>query len=149
MKAKEYLKQIWWIDKEINYKREQREMIRAKAEGVSSPQISDMPKGGQQQDPASLIVKLADLDNYINEQTGRLISLKADVIKQIDKITDQRSRLILTCRYLQMRKWEDIEKDMHYEHTYMMVLHNRALRLFEEVNPQIRKIRQRNDKKRH
>ena len=149
MTAKEYLKQIWWTEKDIKNKLELIEIIRAKAEGLSSPQISDMPRGGQQQDPASLIVKLAELDNYINEQKNELISLKTDVIKQINKITDQRSCLILTCRYVQTQKWSEIEKNMHYEHRYMMKLHEKALQEFEEANPQIKRIKQKRHKKTH
>lgn len=149
MNAKEYLKQIWWIDKEIKYRQDQADMIRARAEGRSSPQVTDMPKGGHKTDTAGLIVRLAELDKYIKEQTDRLISLKASVIKEIDKLPDQRSRLILVCRYLQVRKWEDIENEYNYEHSYMMSLHRKALREFEEANPHIKQIRQRNHKKPH
>ena len=67
MNAKEYLKQIWWIDKEIKYRQDQADMIRARAEGRSSPQVTDMPKGGHKTDTAGLIVRLAELDKYIRE----------------------------------------------------------------------------------
>lgn len=141
MTVKEYLKQLWWIDREINEKIKELEYLQEKAKSCSSPEITGMPKNTGAKDKISdVIIKLVDLQTYINMQTDKLIDLKTQITKQICGLRDQRSRVILSCRYLRQEKWEDIEEELKYEKSYLMRLHKKALKEFERAYPQIRKL---------
>ena len=132
MTAKEYLTQLWWIDKEINEKFREMEYLRSKAESCSPVEISGMPHGSGGKDKLSdVIVKLVDLQTYLDMQTDKLIDLRTTITKQICGMSNQRSRVILSCRYLRKQKWETIEKELNYERSSLMKAHRKALKEFE------------------
>ena len=139
MTAKEYLQQLWWIDKEINEKMKELDYLRVKAEGCSSPEISGMPKGSGAKDKISnVIIKIVDLQTYINMKTDELIDLRAKITKQICGLKNQKSRVILSCRYLRHEKWEEIGEEMDYGERQLQRIHQRALKEFERAYPEIR-----------
>ena len=140
MTAKEYLKQLWWIDAEIDSKVRELDDLRSRAESCSSPKMSGMPKteGGKDKISA-LIIKIVDLSTYIDMRTDKLIDLKARITKQICGLRDQRSRVILSCRYIRYEKWEQIEEELGYEKSYLQRLHRKALAEFERTYPEIKK----------
>ena len=142
MTAKKYLQQLWWIDKEINEKNKELEELRVQAENCSSPEMTGMPKGSGTKDKLSeTVAKIVDLQNYVNELTDRMIDLRAEITRQISSMPDQRSRIILSCRYLrrkrQDRAWEKISKELYYDINTVMILHKKALKQFEQQYPGI------------
>lgn len=142
MTAKEYLKQLWWIDQEINEKIKELDYLRERAGSCSAPEATGMPKGGGAKDKISeVIIKLVDLQTYIDAETDKLIDLRTKITKQICKLRDQRSRVILSCRYIRQMKWEDIEAELHYEKSTLMRVHRKALMDFEHAFPEIKKYR--------
>ena len=141
MTAKEYLTQLWWIDKEINEKFREMEYLRSKAESCSPVEISGMPHGSGGKDKLSdVIVKLVDLQTYLDMQTDKLIDLRTTITKQICGMKNQKSRVILSCRYLRKEKWEDMEKELAYEKSSLMRFHKKALKEFEKEYPEIREL---------
>ena len=148
MTAKEYLQQLWWIDKEIGEKQKELAELRAKAESVGSQEITGMPKAGTGKDKISaIVVKMVDLQAHINMQIDRLIDLKAVATKQIGGLKNPKSRVVLSARYLrgkEERKWERIAEELHYEESYLLRLHRKALKEFEHRYTEIRKIQPEN-----
>ena len=141
MTAKDYLQQLWWIDEEIEEKMREMDYLRTKAEGCSSPEMTGMPKGSGAKDRISdVIIKIVDLSAYIGMKTDQLIDLRATITKQIDRMKNGRSRVILSHRYLLHEKWDDIEQAMHYEKSSLMKMHRKALKEFEHHYPSIRRL---------
>lgn len=140
MTAKEYLSQLKWLDKEIDEKQMELAYLRSRAENCSAPEMSDMPKGsGRKQQLDDVIIKIVDLQNYINVRIDTLIDLREKIIRQLDGIRDGRSRTILWRRYVLYEKWEHIERSLHYERTYLARLHMKALKEFTRLHPEIKK----------
>lgn len=141
MTAKEYLKQLWLIDKEINSKLSELEYLRTKAENCSSPEMTGMPRSAGGKDKiSSVIIKLVELEKYINARMDNLINLRAAIIKQIDGLKNRRSRIILSARYVRLQKWESLEKELAYERSSLMQWHRKALKEFEQTYPWIRSL---------
>ena len=143
MTAKKYFQQLWLLDEEIDEKIREMDELRTQAENCSSPEMTGMPRGSGTKDKLSEIVtKLVDLQSYVNEQTDRLIDLRAEITRQINEMKNQRSRIILSKRYLrknrQDRAWEKIAKEMHYDKSTLMDIHRKALRQFEHDHPEIK-----------
>lgn len=67
------------------------------------------------------------------EKIAQLIRPRLDVINKID---DSTLRVILLERYINQKKWNEIEDKLSYSHAGMMKLHLRAL---DEISPLIPK----------
>ena len=60
-----------------------------------------------------------------------LSARREKVIRALDKIEDERQRLILNLRYLNGMKWIEIRQRMGYSNRYLFQLHDAALKNFE------------------
>lgn len=133
MTAKNYLRKIRHLDKTVSAKLEQIEILHAQVTKTTST-LSDMPKGGGEQDKlAGTIAKIVDLKKGLHEEIRDYISLKAEAIRLIDSMSDDRHRLVLTYRYINGKTWEEIAVAMHYTYKWVHVLHGLALVEFENV----------------
>lgn len=133
MTAKNYLRKIRHLDKTVSTKLEQIEILHAQVTKTTST-LSDMPKGGGEQDKlAGTIAKIVDLKKGLHEEIRDYISLKAEAIRLIDSMSDDRHRLVLTYRYINGKTWEEIAVAMHYTYKWVHVLHGLALVEFENV----------------
>ena len=83
-------------------------------------------------------------ENMVTKGYAMLNDYLSDVVtkitKQIDGMKNQRSRILLSCRYIRHEKWVDIQKELAYEHTSIMRMHKKALKEFERTYPEIRKL---------
>ncbi len=60
------------------------------------------------------------------------MDLKQKITREIDSISNDEYRLLLTLRYLNYDTWEQIAVKMGYTYQWVHVLHSRALIYFEE-----------------
>lgn len=81
MTIKEYLSQAYRIDQRINSKLEQVRNLRELAEKATST-LSDIPcsGNGNKQKMESVIVKIIDLENEIDEEIDKLVDLKHEIV---------------------------------------------------------------------
>ena len=135
MTAKEYLSQVYWLNKMISNKLEQKEELEALAERTTIDFTKEKVMGGSgvispMEDAA---VKLIDLSYEINDDIDELISLKKEVEKTIKKVGDYRYRTILEMRYLKGKLWEDVSRDIGFDKRWVMRLHSRALKEIDGI----------------
>lgn len=132
MTNKEYLQQAYRLDNLIDAKLEQITQLRAMAEKQTAT-LSAAPISGLQ--PHSRVencmVKIVDLENEINRDIDRLVSLKRDIQQTISHIHNPDYRLLLELRYLNFKTWEQIAVQMHYSYRNILYLHGKAL---EQIN---------------
>lgn len=126
MTAKEYLKQYAELDAEINCKLEQLAKLRALSTSIPAP--SGGGSSGSPSDRTGRITeKIVDLENEINAKIDRLVDLQKEIEEIIEAVEDSRYRIILTERYINRKKWEDIADILHIDLRWLYVLHGRAL----------------------
>lgn len=133
---KEYLKQIPRLDKTINMKLEQIEELRSLAEKITAEvkHIKSQNKKSYQADRVSgIVAKIVDLNAEINADVDRLVDLKAEAIKLIDKVENPEHKLLLSMRYVSNYTFEKIAVEMNYCYRWVLTLHGRALDDFEKV----------------
>lgn len=132
MTAKEYLRQLKYLNTEIDIKYQELEQLRASI-GVKQ-QINDDIGGGRSSnisDPtADMAIKINSLERYIDRKINRLINLRTKITKQIDGIDNQTYRTILICRYILMQPWEDVADTMGYSTQNCYIIHRKALQEF-------------------
>ena len=132
MTVKEYLRQLWCMDRTIDIKYRELEKLRAEIGIRQMPDNADRVTGsGYPQDHvADTVIQILQLQEKLNEALGRYIELKQKITEQIDGMENQAYKDILTCRYVLMMTWEDVAATMKYDRRYCFKIHGRALQVF-------------------
>ena len=128
MDAKAYLSQAYRIDQRINSKLEQIVSLRELATKATST-LSDMPSSGTRNihSMESIITKMIDLENEINQDIDMLVDLKREFVKIIKRINNPECQTLLELRYLCFKTWEQIAVEMGYSIQNAYKMHERAL----------------------
>lgn len=126
MTAKEYLSQAYRLDQRIERKLEDRDRMRAKLVKATA-QLTGMPRGAGT-DWTDTAVKVMEYEQQIAEEIEELCRVKTEIRAVIDALDDKRYRELLTARYLDQKRWEQIAVDMHYSYMQVHRLHKEALR---------------------
>lgn len=134
MTAKEYLSQAFLLNEQINTKLEQVSALRHLATKTCTP-INDMPGSPTKRVDGmeETILKMVTLENEINADIDKLVDLKVEITRLINKVNKVECRLLLEKRYLCMETWEDVAAGLNYNLRYIHKLHSKALSSFDEV----------------
>jgi len=132
MEAKAYLEQARNINIQIDSKLEQVSALRQLSIKASST-ISPVPPSGTP-DPHRLektITRMMDMEHEVDEDIDHLVELKADIMKVISRVPDDRERVVLELRYLAFKDWASIADaiGLHIRQVYR--LHDDALKHIE------------------
>jgi hypothetical protein len=134
--AKEYLNKVRYIDNEIDAKEEIKARMRERLVNIKATQHREIDvQGGKRKTNEDRILDYIEYAEQINELIDKLINLKMTVVEQIEQIDDGLYRTILTERYVNNRKWDDVAEILGYEDTRPLFrIHNDALREFGKIN---------------
>jgi DNA-directed RNA polymerase specialized sigma subunit len=135
MNAKEYLSQAVWLDRMIDSKLEQLEMLKSLAMKVTSSFTKEKISGGniEKGKMERTMVKVIDLEHEINADIDRLVDLKKDIQDTINKMDDINQQLLLELRYLSGKGWDEIAASMGYDPRTVYRIHGKALKEFERM----------------
>lgn len=126
MTAKEFLSEMRWLDKRIEDRLEEVARLRSQINRATAV-MSDMPRGGKGRDWTDTLLKATELERKLADQVNELIRWKAEIREAIDRIDDARLRRVLELRYLNMRSWRAIAREMKYDERWVQRLHGMAL----------------------
>ena len=105
--TKDELKQIYYINKEIQMW--QRELEKIRSQGlVKSPTISDMPKGGQKFDISDYVSAIADYEAVIRGLLAKAQIQRKKIMDYIDSIDDSLMKQIVYLRNVCLMSWENV-----------------------------------------
>lgn len=132
MDVKAYLERARNINIQIDSKLEQVSALRQLAIKASST-ISPVPPS-RTPDPHRLektITRMMDMEHEVDEDIDHLVELKADIMKAISRVPDDRERVVLELRYLAFKDWASIADaiGLHIRQVYR--LHDEALKHIE------------------
>lgn len=132
MTAKEYLRQLWNLDREIEIKYRELEELRAQIGIKAQPDPNEnVGHSGNTSDPVSdIAVRIVQMEHRINRKIDRLINLKRRITEQIDGMENRNYRMILTCRYVLMQTWDDVSESVGYSIQNCYIIHGKALQEF-------------------
>ena len=136
MDAKQFLRQVRYLDDLIDTKLEQIQELRSLAEKVTSTLSLDgtsLQSSGLQDKIGDLVSRIIDLQIEIETAARKMIDLKTEAMRIIDIMPTPECRLLLQLRYLNGLTWERIAVDMNYSYRNVHYLHSRALQEFEAV----------------
>lgn len=133
MRVKEYLSQALWLDKRINSKLEQLEVLRALATKVSANLREEKVSGGNNTKShlENTVVKIVDLEKEINGDIDRLVGIKTEIMNTIGQVDDPISQLLLEMRYVNGKSWDAVARELRFDRSWISRLHGNALKEIE------------------
>lgn len=135
MTAKEYLRQIWNIDREIEIKRQHLQKLQAEVGIKAMPDPNEnVGHSGSPSDPVSdTAVKIAALEEQIQRKLNRMADLQLRISAQIDGMESRTFRNVLTCRYILMQNWDQVAESCGYSVQHVHRVHGKALQEFTRL----------------
>ena len=133
MRTKYYLNQIRDLDVKLNNKLAERETLWTLATKVTPTLSFESRAGGVNDKVGNIVAKIVELDEEIHKQIDEFITLKAEIIKQIEKVKNGKYHDLLYKRYVQYKDFSTIACEMGYEYMTILNMHGKALLEFEKV----------------
>ena len=130
MTAKEYLNQTYRLNDKIESNLRQVEVLEAKATKVTVS-FGEKVQSGEKNSAEQLYIMLIEAKEKLNAETVRYVNTKEEIKETIDKVTDPDENLILTLRYIEFMRWEEIAETMHFSQTQLFRIHREALKSVE------------------
>ena len=134
MTAKEYLKQAYLLDKQIQVEIKELERLRnmrGVIQGCSyGEKIGSDPNRNVEAPFIKTIEKIWELEEKINNQIVRLVSLQSEIDEAINQLSEPAERLLLKYRYLNAMEWTDIADALYVSYRTVHRIHASALNNF-------------------
>ena len=124
MTTKEWLSRATNIDKEIGRLLRERRAAWDRAVSVTSRLNANNISGTK--DPHKYDALVA-YENLIDAKVDELYAIKQEIVAAINNVQDSTLRALLTEKYINGKKWEQIAVDLNYSWRQIIRLHGRAL----------------------
>ena len=134
MTATEYLGQAYRLDQRINSKLQQVESLRSLTRKVTASY--DGETVFHTRNVTSLedtIFRLMEAEEELNRQIDKLVVLKMDISRMINRVRNESLRLILEKRYMCFLQWDQIAAEMHYSRRWVLKRHARAVEVVDKL----------------
>lgn len=139
--ARKKLKRIRWMDNEIDALIEDKKGYMDLATKTTSTTDSDGVHGSGENDKmASIIAKIADIENEIYARIDTLVDYKKKISLIVQQIEDKECQKIITLKFFRYMQMTDVAKAMNMDRSTVYRKYNKGI---EEV----RKILSESDKK--
>ena len=122
-----FLSRYKTIDRRIQAKCDEKSMWMARATKIT-PTLSDMPKGGQQENKVETSVeKIMEIEKEIDTEIDELCLVKQQIKASIYTVSDEKQQEVLERKYINGQTWEQIAVDMNYTCRNIWYMHGKAL----------------------
>lgn len=126
MTKKEYLSQVYKMDKRIRILQGKVEKLRASLE-YHSPSLESGGGGGSPDKMPDTISKIMEYEQHAAQLQAAYVDKYIEIDRAIHSVEDDTLREVLERRYLLYQKWEQIAQEMHKDIRWIYRLHGRAL----------------------
>lgn len=125
---KEFLRGYKRISNRIKTLENQRDEYRQEIESAKAMQYSDMPKGHKQSDLSDYIVRLEGMEERVSLKIEEKKREKLEIESCITDVDNDIESEILYKRYIELKEWPDIAKEIGYSITQTYRYHGYALK---------------------
>lgn len=133
MTGKEELRQIFRLDKRMVSLHDSIIELETKLTRIS-PVLSDMPKGGGDQDKISGgVAKLCELKQMLDDMLTESCIKRGEIIKKIELLENENYKTILRERYVNLKSFEQISVLFPYTYNHTLKLHGHALQEYSKL----------------
>lgn len=129
--AKEYLRQLKTLDCLIKAKELEKERLDDLATKISV-NLSERVQGGGNGGTENAIIKALEIEEQIESDIKRLCDLRVRAIGLIDKLENDKYRVVLSMYYVSNLTFEQIAENTGLSSRWIHKLRGRALKEFEK-----------------
>ena len=104
-----------------------RELDDARGEGLRSPRLDGMPRGGGGGGLDEQIARIDALERKAAKAREKALDLAEEIETMIDGLEDNRMKLILSLRYLKGYSWVKVAMQANYSEKYVFRIHGKAI----------------------
>lgn len=126
-----YLKQYRSLSMEIDQITKELQRWQDLATRIS-PSYSDMPHGGGSDKVQTAAVEVADLTDKLNQKLHQAIMVQENIKKLLESLDDIKLRQLMSYRYINGMRWEEIAVRMDFNYRWVLRLHRKALNQISE-----------------
>ena len=126
-----YLKQYRSLSMEIDQISEELQRWQDLATRIS-PSYSDMPHGGGSDKVQTAAVEVAELTDKLNQKLHQAIMVQENIKKLLESLDDIKLRQLMSYRYINGMRWEEIAVRMDFNYRWVLRLHRKALNQISE-----------------
>lgn len=134
MTAKEYLKQAYLLDKQIQVEVKELEQLRnmrGAIQGCSyGEKVGSNPNRNTEAPFIKTIEKIWEYEQKIDAKIDKMVDLRSEINASIEKMENPEERLLLKYRYLKNESWEDIAYELNVSYRTVHRIHASALNNF-------------------
>ncbi len=110
-----------------------RELDDARGEGIRSPRLDGMPRGGGGGGLDEQIARIDALERKAAKAREKALDLAEEIEAMIDGLDDNTQKSVMTLHYLRGYSWVKVGMILHYTDRSVRRIHGRAL---EEIRRQ-------------
>ena len=130
-RKKEFLGEYRFYKREVRWIRERIEQLISENLGKAIS-YDGMPKAtGGKYDLSDMAARVDEMIGELQRAEERYIARAESIEAAIAKMKDEAEREVLSSRYLNLRRWEEIADAMGYSKRHVLRIHGRALEHFE------------------
>lgn len=136
MTTKQYLNRAYHLNNLIDSKLAELDKLkdlRFNISGNTSGVAVQASKETTEAKYASVILRIAEYEDYINNEINNLIEIKSEISAVISKLEDNSEKAVLSYRFLNYYKFEKIAEEMNYSLRQTYRVYNAALNHIEDV----------------
>lgn len=101
--------------------------LEARIQGVKSPSLSGMPRGGEPVTREDLIADKVDLERRIKKLKGKGDDIRREILDIIDELEDPRYAEVLESFLIDDMTFREIADDMDYTERHVIRLYSEAI----------------------
>lgn len=128
MTVKEWLSRSWKINGEIQELLEAKQRAKDLACKVTTTTDGVKVQTSRGNAPEDRFISYADYTALLCEKIDRQLEIQKEIVQVISTVEDSTYRRLLTARYINFKKWEQIADEMGYCWQNIHKIHNKALK---------------------
>lgn len=130
---KQHLNKIRFIDQDINSRIKEKEKLRdtliLKTSTINEDKVQESNQGAFDDKYSNYLEFAEHIDSKIDE----LVNFKKEVTEEIDQLKDQRHRIILREKYINLNTFEYIAEALGYDLRWVYRVHGEALLAYKNI----------------
>lgn len=131
-KAKEYLSQAYYIDKRIDTLNNELIMLESKLCKCTANYNSAGHSNNTRSAFEYTIDKVMQYRDRLNNEIDNLVDKKNDIKRMIDKLDNDKEKIILHKRYINFQNFESIAEDLDITPRQVYKIHKKSLEKIEK-----------------
>lgn len=128
MTKKEWLNRAWRLELEIRALEQEKDRAFGRACSTTGQTTDDRVQTSKSNGSESRFASYAEYSMFLDKKIDQLYDVKKEVLDAIAEVDNPVYRALLTDRYINFKKWEQIAVDINYDYYHVIKrLHPRAV----------------------